>query len=205
MSLTAQKLAAALFGFEVASPDNQNKNLLSQCAQAMRANGITAPDPIPAVGENLIDTEYRWLQSLLAAAVPTKAAHTFTDSGTTKLLTVTAKAAGYAGNSITVTIAAGTDSGKKVTVTDGVTPEVYDDQADVATIAASISGGALANGTAVASGTLANISATHLAGGGGATVTAPTFAAGANDGQTAAITAWGKALFAALQSAGYMS
>lgn len=206
MPLTAQSPVPALFGYEVSSPENKNKSLLRQCSDAMRANGIAVADPIPAVGETPIDVEKRWLKDLIAAAVPTKATKNFLDAGAVPLLKVTAKLAGYAGNSITVTIEAGTMSGKKVTVTDGVTPEVYDDQADVAAIVASLAASLLVDAELILEGTLANIAATPLAGGGGAAVTAPSFSGVAlDDGQSQQVSAWGRALFDALRTAGYIA
>jgi len=85
----------------------------------------------------------------------------------TDALRVDAAVAGYAGNSITVTVEAGS-SGMKVTVTDGVTPEVYDNLADVTAAASAINGGVLADATILNSegaDTLKYISATNLAGG----------------------------------------
>lgn len=204
MSLTAQTPAPGLFGYEVADPDNKNKDLLSQCSAAMRANGILVADPIPAIGETPIGTQKRWLKSLWDAAVAKKATETFQDAGAVPLLRITAKVAGVAGNSITVAIAAGSVSGKKVTVTDGVTPEVYDNQANVAAIVASLAASLLVDGALILEGTLANIAATPLAG--GMTVTAPVISGVAlDDGQSQQVSKWGRALFDALRTAGYIA
>ena len=77
----------------------------------------------------------------------------------------TAKAVGTGGNSITVTIENGSNSDKKYTVTDGNTPEVYDDVA-LGDLEAAMSGSALVD-VSVADLTEepANATATNLAGG----------------------------------------
>lgn len=69
MPIVPQSPAPALFGYDVASPENKNKSLLAQCSAAMRANSVAVADPIPAVGETPIDIEKRWLKALIAAAV----------------------------------------------------------------------------------------------------------------------------------------
>lgn len=204
MSLTAQSPAPGLFGYEVADPDNKNKDLLSQCSEAMRANGVSVADPIPAVGETPIATQKRWLKDLWAAAQAKKATETFKDAGAVPLLRITSKLAGLTGNSITVAIAAGTMSGKKVTVVKGMVTEVYDDQANVAAIVASLAASALVDAALILEGTLANVSATPLAG--GIDVSAPSISGVAlDDGQTQQVSAWGRALFDALRTAGYIA
>jgi hypothetical protein len=94
-------------------------------------------------------------------------------------------------------------------VTDGITPEVYDNLASVAAAVTAIHGvSLLVDAALVLEGTLANIAATHLAGGGGTAVTPPTFSAGATyspDDQTITINAWVSALFSALRTAGYIA
>jgi len=87
-----------------------------------------------------------------------------------------------------------------------VTPEVYDDQANVAAIVASLAASLLVRGTLILEGTLANVAATALLGGGGAAVTAPTFSGTSlDDGQEQQVSKWGRALFDALRTAGYIA
>ena len=60
-----------------------------------------------------------------------KATKDVVDSSNQKAFTVTAKEEGAAGNSITVVVAAGTNSGLKYTISDGTNSEEYDDQSNV--------------------------------------------------------------------------
>lgn len=69
---------------------------------------------------------------VVAASGGAKGAATFDDGDSTDIITFTAKHKGVYGNSITVTIAAGTTTGRKYTISDGNTDavlpdEVYDD------------------------------------------------------------------------------
>lgn len=99
------------------------------------------------------------------------------DAGSVTLITLNSKDWGAWTAGITVTVAAGSVSGKKITIidaADGIT-EVFDNLATVAAAVAAINnpttGSVLVDAISVAAGTLANIAATPLAGGTDGTTT----------------------------------
>ena len=99
-----------------------------------------------------------------------KATYDFYNSTSSQVLRFIAKSVGTAGNSIQVTIEAGTNSGKKYTVTNGTVTETYDDVVLAANSAfhADFAGSALVEVwifTYGLKGEPANIAATNLAGG----------------------------------------
>jgi hypothetical protein len=145
MSIVAQKPAAAVFGYEVADDINKNKSLLKQCTEALELNGVHVVLPnsfaTPNVGVNKSGTPYEieldWVKNLQSSML--NGTHAFINllSATlVKLVRLDAIVAGLPGKVITVKIEAGSMSGCKITITDGVTPEVYDNI--VATAAAAV-------------------------------------------------------------------
>jgi hypothetical protein len=210
---TPQSPVAAVFGPEVADDISKNKSLLKQCTEALVANGIAVVLPPSFLAPEIVaggphysgtpyDIEVSWLKSLQAAVRISSL--TLLDGSAVKLIKVTALKEGTLSPAITVTVAAGSISGKKITITDGVTPEVYDDLADVDAAITAIEGvSLLVSAAKLANGTLANIAATPLAG--GVSITAPTFALGENDNQSIFIAKWAKAIFDALRTAGYIA
>ena len=206
MSIVAKSPSPALFGFEVSDPENKLKSMLVQMTTALRENGVAVAAPTAAlIGETPIDTNIRWLKAIQAAMALTNASLVLVNGSAVSLITIASLLAGDTGNSATVAVAAGTASGKKITVVKGVTTEIYDDLANVDAAIAAIHGvSALVSAVKIANGTLANISATNLAGGKGAAFTAPTFAAGENDNQSVMAAKFANALFAGLQTAGYL-
>lgn len=106
-----------------------------------------------------------------------KSSLTLEDGAAVDLLTITSKDWGAHTTGITVTVAAGSVSGKKITIikaADNIT-EVFDNLATVAAAVAAINnpvtGSSIVDAALVLEGTLANISATALAGGTNGTTT----------------------------------
>lgn len=88
------------------------------------------------------------------------------------VLSVTAATAGVAGNSIRMKIEVATIAAEKykITITDGITPEIYDEVVDTTAAAAAIDGGVLCDAVALsANKTLMLIGNTYLLGGAAAT------------------------------------
>lgn len=83
------------------------------------------------------------------------------------LITLTAKEAGLDGNILQVKVETGSNSGKKVTVKYYAVTWVYDDQADVPAVVASINADATSRVTAtqITTGTIANVAYANFAGG----------------------------------------
>ena len=120
------------------------------------------------------------------------------------LITITSKRTGEEGNAIKVTVAAGTASGKKVTITFGLVAEVFDNQADVPAVVASINnattGSVYVTATQITTGTLADIAITNLAGG----VDGVEADVRGNDGTLAAAERIAEVLFTAIRAKGYI-
>lgn len=100
----------------------------------------------------------------------TQGALTLASSAPANLMTITSVDYGaYISNvtdGIYITVASGTSTGKKITITQGISTEVYDNLVTVAAAVAAINAlSVLATATFTLEGTLANISATVLAGG----------------------------------------
>lgn len=142
----------------------------------------------------------------IPAVIPSVAASLIMKSAVpANLLTITAKNVGEQGNTFTVTIATGTNSGKKVTITSVIAgAEVFDDKANVAAIVAAINnattGSKVVTATLILEGTLANKAATNLAGG----VDGSDAKVALNDGAIDAAQAYTDAFFAAVRAYGYI-
>ena len=210
MAIVPQSPVAEVFGYEVADDISKNKSLLKQCTEALVANGVAVTLPAsftaPVLTANKSGTPYEaeleWVKNLQSAML--KAFLILLDGASVELIRIVAIAEGTLAPAITVAVAAGSVSGKKVTITDGITPEVYDNLADVDAAITAISGvSLLADAVKIADGTLADIAATPLIG--GISWTAPTFSLGESDGQSIFISKWAKALFDALRTAGYIA
>lgn len=200
MTVAAQSPAAAVFGYEVADDQSQNKNLLSQCADALVANGVPvtlpgggtfqspaldnsdnrAGDPF-ALEKEFIDNLFTSIATVSVA----KAALTLSSSAPAAVLVLTALIGGNNGNLITVTVGTGTSSGKKITIAaganSGLATEIYDNVVATGTaFVAAIQGVSKIVSAALSGATGAlvpvSISATALSGGTGCIVVAPTFA-----------------------------
>ena len=220
MPVVPQAPAPKLFGYEVADDINKNKSLLSQCTEALEANGVHVVLPPsfsqPDVSKNQPGTPYaseiQWVKNLQAACppyvAPVNASLVLQDATPANLLAIAALAAGSAGNSITVAVAAGTASGVKITIVKGLVTETYDNLASVAAAVAAIHGvSALVDAIFIAEGTLAVLPATNLLNGAdasGVQIVPPTFAIGENDNQSIFIARWAKAIFDGLRAAGYI-
>ena len=200
MTVAAQSPAAAVFGYEVADDQSQNKNLLSQCADALVANGVPVALPgggtfqSPALGNSdsragdPFALEKEFIDNLftsIATVSVAKAALTLSSVTPAAVLVLTALVAGNGGNLISVVVGTGTSSGKKITITpganSGLATEVYDNVVDTGNaFVAAIQGVSLIVSAALsgATGSLVpvSISSTPLAGGSGCVVIAPTFA-----------------------------
>lgn len=98
---------------------------------------------------------------------PVAASYDAMSAAPASLFTLTALVAGVSGNTMTVTIEAGTSSGFKVIVTKGVTTETYDNNATVAAFVSAINSApsALVTAAVVASGTPAYVTAAPFTGG----------------------------------------
>lgn len=213
-AVVAQSPAAQVFGLEVADEQNKNKNLLQQSVAALVANGVAVALPGNFLAPGADDAEHgltpedvmkNLINNLLSAINGIKASFILMDGSNVHLLKIVALSAGVGGNSITVAVAAGSSSGKKITIVKGGTNEVYDNLADINAAVAAIHGvSALVDAVKIADGTLANISASNLIG--ALSVTPPTFSGVAlDDGASQRIDKWGNAIFSALQSAGYIA
>jgi hypothetical protein len=226
MSVTAQKPAAGVFGYEVADDISQNKNLLQQSVAALEANGVhvTLPgggdfkDPALVSGDNRsgdpIAMERELIGNVMSAldGINAKASLTLESSAPADVVVLTSLQAGNFGNSITVKVESGSVSGKKITITSPLaTTEVYDNVAATGSaFATALQGVSHIVSAVVASGggsrVPVNISATPLAGGVGAVVSAPSFGGVASDdGASVRVTRWGSAIFQALQANGYIA
>ena len=213
MSVTPRTPVAATFGYEVSDDINSNKSILKQCTEALVTNGVPVTLPgsflAPTLSSNKsgtpYDVEIEWIKNIQAAMALTAASLDLLNGSSVKLIKIASKLLGDTGNSVTVAVAAGTVSGSKITVVKSTTTETYDNLADVDAAITALAGSALVNATKYTNGTLAVISATHLAGGKGAAYTAPTFVLGENDGQSIFIAKWARALFDGLRTAGYIN
>lgn len=213
---TPQSPAAGVFGYEVADDIAKNKNLLQQIVQALGANGVTVtlpgtfqtPDVSNGKGGTPLDQERILLANIVTAVAAVKSALVLSSAAPVALLRIAALASGAAGSGITVTVAAGSVSGKKITITPAVgSPEVYDNLASVAAAVTAIHGvSAFVDAIFIAEGTLATLSATHLAGGVSYTPPSVGFGQpGTLDGSSVEIDKWAAAIFTGLQSAGYLN
>jgi len=214
MPVVAQAPAPVLFGPEVADDISKNKSLLTQITSALTANGVAVTLPPsfsrPDVSANKSGTPYaceiEWVKNLQDAIVNgTKAAYVVLGATAARRVRLEALVAGVAGKSITVTIEAGSMSGMKVTITNGGTPEVYDNvTATAAAMVTAIQGvSLLVSATKISDGGIEVMSVTHLAA--AATWSVPTFALGENDNQSIFISKWAKALFDGLVAAGFIA
>lgn len=224
MTVIAQAPAAAVFGYEVADEISKLKSLLQQSVLALTANGVVVPLPgtFPAPGltsgvnrgGDPISLEKELVNNVMTAlaAINAKATLTLLSVTPADVVVLTALVAGNFGNSITVVVGTGTNSGKKITIAcPGYVTEIFDDVAATGTaFAAAIQGVSLIVSCVVASGGAARVPvslvSTPLAGGLGAVVTAPTFSGVAlDDGSLQRVNAWGAAIFDSLRTNGYIS
>jgi hypothetical protein len=212
--VTPQSPAAQLFGYEVADDINKHKSLLKQCTEALVANGVSVVLPAsfatPNVGANKSGTPYEaeieWVKNIQNAILnSTHAVGYILGTGDVRRVKLSAIVAGAAGKVITFKVEAGSVSGCKVTITDGVTPEVYDNivatAADIVTAVQGVS--LLVTAEVVSSGDIIVMAVSNLLQ--DAAWVAPTFALGENDNQTVFIAKWAKALFDGLRASGYIA
>jgi len=214
MPIVAKTPVAAVFGYEVADDINKNKSLLKQCTEALVQNGVPVVLPPSFSNPNVgldksgtpYDAEIQWIRNIQSAITNgTHAKLVLLGAALAERVNLTAIVAGLPGLAISVKIEAGTTSGAKITITDGVTPEVYDNT--VATAAAFVTAiqgvSLLVTATKLSDGGMEVLSVTNLVP--GAAWTAPVFARGENDGQSIFIAKWAKALFDGLRDAGYIA
>jgi hypothetical protein len=214
MPVVPQTPAPVLYGPEVADDISKNKSLLTQCTEALVANGVAVtlppsfsrPDVGPNKGGTPYDCELQWVKNLQAAILAgTHAKGFIIDTGNVLRVKLAAIVAGAAGLAITFKVEAGSVSGCKITITNGVTPEVYDNiVATTAAIVTAIQGvSLLVTAEAVSSGAVIVMAVSNLVQ--DAAWVAPVFAIGENDNQSIFIARWAKALFDGLRASGYIA
>lgn len=179
---------SSLFGYELNDPIANAKSIQKQLISALGSNSkvVTLPTLTPDGGNSPQDQIVLTNKAIMACMVtnsipftlPTFATFPVATAGVqaTKvlssvtpvaLITLTAKVAGLDGNVLQVKVETGGTSGKKVTVKYNAVTWVYDNQADVPAVVASINADATSRVTAtqLTTGTLVNVAYAKFAGG----------------------------------------